>query len=350
MGIWIAGTFTARIGMQLAQEGWHITTVTPGPDPAALEGVLTQVAPRFAHVILAGFPSYIGKVVREQHTLIKKSKARYKILLAAEQISEAFRDELLAYVGSAKASDVISIYGSADAGVMGFETPTTIALRRASEKNLGIREKLFGVGDNGAVPALYQYLSSYIYFETSGKELILTTRSASPLLRYKIHDVGEVIPARTIQSLAQGLENSLPTKLTQLPAISYRSRTDVAILYHAINLTSTQLSAWYLPKLQRVIEGYIVYTEKVSASIGERLHFTLATNTVLSKSDRKRIVTAIHKALLNHSIEYRKVCEVFGLHAYPRVVFTRSTTQLQLPAKTRGLLHLNGKKARIITS
>ena len=51
--------------------------------------------------------------------------------MAGENISEPWRDYILKRIGKeGRAEETCLIYGTADAGIMGHETPTTIAVRR----------------------------------------------------------------------------------------------------------------------------------------------------------------------------------------------------------------------------
>ncbi len=348
MGIWIAGTFTAQVGNYLSDKGWSIATATPGLDEPALVALLTHTAPKFHNVILAGFPTYIGRMVRTHRNLVEQSKARFKILLAAEQISEEFRDQILSDIQSSRSADVLSVYGSADAGVMGFETPTTIALRRASALDRGLEYQLFGSSGSTTLPALYQYNPKHVYFEQMGRELALTARTASPLIRYNIHDVGEVINTTSLAAALKRIHNPAGPTFLRYPAVTYRSRTDVALLYHAINMTAAQLGAWYVPRYHDFILGFFAYTKKNNTGLGEQLYFRLCTTRILNNTAQRALAKTITKTLIMGSTEFRKIYDTFGHRALPKFRFVHKTSDLQKPTTQHGLLHLSGKKARVV--
>lgn len=346
MGIWIAGTFTAQAGFYLAEKGWRVATITPGLDEAALAAVITKFAPTYKHIVLAGFPSYIARMVREHKNTFKSSRAHVHILLAAEAISEAFRDTLLQDLGSPRQSDVLSVYGSADAGAMGFETPFTLDLVRRSLRDKTLHEQLFGA-HTSQTPALYQYDSRFIYFENIGPEFALTTESASPLIRYNIHDVGEVISSKQLTLFAKSVGLNIAAPYNRMPAVTYRSRTDVALLYHAINLTASQLSSWFLPQYYEVLHGYFAYTQKTTSGLGERLTMRIATKKRLTHGTQTKLKNAITSALLASSTELRKIHHAFGKRALPTILFVDHPGKLQTAKARKGLLHLGGKKAKV---
>ena len=85
--------------------------------------------------------------------------------MAGENISEAWRDYILKRIGKeGKADHTCLIYGTADAGIMGHETPTTIAARRLARNDPRLNVALFG--DDDVQPTFVEYQPDFRFTET----------------------------------------------------------------------------------------------------------------------------------------------------------------------------------------
>jgi len=82
------------------------------------------------------------------------------------------------------------LYGTADAGVLGTETPLSIAVRRFLARTPAAARQLFG---EDRLPTLVQYDPATRYFETHQRTLLFTADGAVPLVRYHIADEGGLV-------------------------------------------------------------------------------------------------------------------------------------------------------------
>ena len=80
-----------------------------------------------------------------------------------------------------------SLYGTADAGVLGNETPLSIFIRRFLAEHPEAARQLFG---ESRLPTLVQYDPISRYFETKEGTLLFTGDNGIPLIRYHISDEG----------------------------------------------------------------------------------------------------------------------------------------------------------------
>ena len=128
-----------------------------------------------------------------------------KFIWGGEVISEQFRDYLLKAVGKTheveRLTDTMNTYGSADAGMLGFETPTSIYLRRKAAKNKDLRQDLFK--KTNLNPTLVQYDPRFKFFEAVNNQLLFTSSSGIPLIRYDIGDHGSLISYEAFSSLME---------------------------------------------------------------------------------------------------------------------------------------------------
>jgi phenylacetate-CoA ligase len=115
-----------------------------------------------------------------------------KLVLAGEVITEEWRDLVGSRVGIRRPlHDIASLYGTADAGVLGNETPLSVAIRRHAARRPALAQKLFG---EARVPTLVQYDPHTRFFEAHEGTLVVTSDGPAPLVRYHIADTGGVWP------------------------------------------------------------------------------------------------------------------------------------------------------------
>lgn len=199
MGNWIAGTFTLASVNLVAWKGYPITSMTPGYSAESIIEVLKNMSPRFGQVIISGHTPFLKELVE---LAIKRGvnwrKISVKLLGTGQAITENWRDYILNLLGSHRYYDtVINLYGSADAGLMGFETPLSIHLRRLLLRQPDLSKEAF---KKERIPALYSYDSRLTYFEQANKELCISKNAGCPLIRYNIHDEGGVVPYAEMMS------------------------------------------------------------------------------------------------------------------------------------------------------
>jgi phenylacetate-CoA ligase len=118
--------------------------------------------------------------------------------MAGEVFSEEWRSLVGERLGSTDwCYDSASLYGTADAGVLGNETPLSIAIRRFLGANPEAARQLFG---ESRLPTLVQYDPFVRYFEAvpdgdgKAQTLLFTGNNGVPLVRYHIADNGGLVP------------------------------------------------------------------------------------------------------------------------------------------------------------
>jgi phenylacetate-CoA ligase len=194
LGSWVGGMYTTVACRHLAAKGYPITVATPGNDVAEILRVVGELGPLFDQVVLLGYPPFLKNVIDagadwERH--------RIKLVLAGEVFSEQWRDLVAARAGMTDvAADAASLYGTADAGVLGNETPLSVRIRRFLADRPDLSVSLFG---DARLPTLVQYDPSARFFEVvpaaegGAATLAFTADGAVPLIRYHIADEGGLI-------------------------------------------------------------------------------------------------------------------------------------------------------------
>lgn len=192
LGSWVGGMYTTAACRHLAAKGYPITVATPGNDMTEILRVVRELAPMFDQVVLAGYPPFVKNVVDvglDQG--IDWPAYRIKLVLAGEVFSEEWRDLVGRRAGlTAPLADSASLYGTADAGVLGTETPLSVSIRRFLAAHPDALRELVG---ESRLPTLVQYDPMARYFQTSGSTLLFSCDGAVPLVRYHIADEGGLV-------------------------------------------------------------------------------------------------------------------------------------------------------------
>jgi phenylacetate-CoA ligase len=198
LGTWVGGLYTANCCRHLAAKGYPITSITPGNNKEEILRVIEALAPNFEQVVLLGYPPFIKDIMDTGLARgINWSKYAIKLVFAGEVFSEEWRTLVGERVGSPDLYyDFASLYGTADAGVLGNETPLSICIRRFLAEHPQAAREIFG---ESRLPTLVQYDPSSRYFETEQRTLLFTGDNGIPLIRYHISDEGGLIPYETMR-------------------------------------------------------------------------------------------------------------------------------------------------------
>ncbi len=188
LGNWVGGMYTTAACRHLAAKGHPITVATPGNDIAEILRVVGELGPLFDQVVLLGYPPFVKNVIDAGEGW---DAYGIKLVLAGEVFSEQWRDLVAARAGIADpVTDVAALYGTADAGVLGNETPLSVRIRRFLAARPDVAASVFG---DARLPTLVQYDPDTRFFEAVGSTLAFTADGGVPMVRYHIADEGGVL-------------------------------------------------------------------------------------------------------------------------------------------------------------
>lgn len=356
MGVWVAGTYTLAACRSVARRGYKLSIVTPGIEIEDVFQVLKKLAPNFPKVILAGYPPFLMDIITEAKRRGVLIKRGLKVLAAAGVFSEEWRDAFLALLGRADSfGTLLNVYGSADAGVMGHETPLSIFLRREAFKDKRLHRELFGA--SVIIPGLYQFDPRFIFLEELGGELLVTTATAVPLVRYNIHDIGRVLQyGEMVRLLSEfGLcERAKRRELEKwkLPFVVVKGRTDVAVMFYALNIYPEHLKQGVEDDVlaKHLTGSFAVYTKNVFRNQNQRLciWLELAPGARPGENFKNLCRDVIVSHLNKSNAEFRKLVRSIGKDALPHISFFpyQDSRFTSLPAQ--GMVCIKGKKPRIV--
>ncbi|MQY20141.1 phenylacetate--CoA ligase family protein [Nocardia macrotermitis] len=322
MGTWIGGTYTYRTVSGLRERGHRLSVITPGIDRDAVRACITDLAPDYDQVVLAGYPPFVQDILDGADPAVLHQDL--KILLAGESVTEQWREYILDLIGaSGDPGRIRLIYGTADAGVMGHETATSVAVRRLAAADSRLATALFGTAE--VLPTLVEYDPLLRYTEVDDEDRFLfTVDNTLPLLRYRINDVGRILTAREIGDTLRecGYRAPVETSTPDCGFLALRGRTDVAASFYALNIYPDSVRAALAePGVREYVTGKFV----LSTRTGPKLRPILGLAVELRESVVPAIGFAdmvrdrVVRSLIRTNGEYRRLHAELGAAAEPIV-------------------------------
>lgn len=355
MGVWVAGNYTLASCRQLARDGYNITIISPGMEKEDIFSAFKSLAPLYKNLVIAGYPPFVMDVINESMTRGIKLGGNVKILTAGDKFTEDWRDNIMDFLKIKDPFSIVSIYGSADAAILGHETPISIFIRRSVLQHPGIYKELFG--DEANLPALVQYDPSRIFFEEVNGELVITTKTAIPLVRYNIHDIGSIIYFDEMVSIlkSQGLLGEAEKRGIndwRLPFLVLKGRTDVALTFYAINIYPEHIKTVLDDKniVNSLTGSYIAYNSTTKDGKEQKFHLELELADKINVPEELLldIKNCFVKKLSEVNIEYRKLYSVIGSRAIPTIEL-KSFGELKSQITTGpSIVSRKGKKPKMV--
>ncbi len=279
LGTWVGGMYTINCCRNLISKGYPLTVLTPGNKPEEIFRVVTELGPLYDQVVLLGYPPFLKEVI---DTGIAKGidwkPFKIKLVMAGEVFSEEWRSLVADRLGSRDLCfDSASLYGTADGGVLGNETPISISIRRQLAKHPAIARELFG---ESRLPTLVQYDPRSRYFEEMNGQLLFSGDNGVPLIRYNILDRGGVISWVKMQEIISkhGLyvESEILEYARKLPFVYVFGRSDFTVSYFGANIFPENVTVGLeQPGIQKWVTGKFVLETVDDEALNKHLRITV---------------------------------------------------------------------------
>lgn len=317
LGSWVGGMYTTSCLRWLAAKSYPLLIVTPGNKIDEILRVVRRLAPDFEQTVLLGYPPFLKEVIDAGRAAqLTWDKFNVRLVTAGEVFSETWRDLVLERLGQKETlNSVASLYGTADAGVLGNETPLSVAIRRFLAERPEAARAVFG---EERLPTLCQYDPTSRYFETiageAGGTLAFSGDNGAPLLRYHIADHGGVVSFERMRAhLAEwSFDPQLAVARAGLaarrqPFVYVFGRANFAVSFFGANIFPETVSlALERPELSGWTTGKFVM--EVKEGLAERPRFTvaieLAEGAHAEPARIERAEAAILETLLARNSEY----------------------------------------------
>jgi phenylacetate-CoA ligase len=269
--------YTAQCCRYLAQKGYPLTLVTPGNNPAEILRVIEDLGQYFDQLVLAGYPPFLKDVVdRGVAQGLDWKRYKVKMILAGEVFSEEWRSLVCERLGAGEpALATASLYGTADAGVLGNETPLSISIRRFFAAHPEAARGVFG---ESRLPTLVQYDPCSRYFETHQDTLVVSADSGVPLVRYHIADKGGIFEYDELLQRVRDLGGDPLTGLDEhsvapLPFVYLFGRADFTVSYFGANVYPENISVGLeQPGIRDQVSGKFVLHVVENPQLDKELH------------------------------------------------------------------------------
>ena len=316
MGTWVAGIYTFMSSYFAGEKSSPVSIMTPGFNKEESLRILKELSPDFDQVIIAGYPTFVKDLL--EHWKGKKHQ-NIKFLFAAEGFTESWRDYVMEMAGNTNmTTDAINILGSADASIMGFETPLSIKIRQALDGEKVINSNIFG---EEMVPSLENYIPSHRFFEEENQELILTANRPVPLIRYNIHDKGGVYSSEDLL-LKSGVAQKENEFAHNLPFVYVYGRGKFAATIYAANIYPENIREVLVDrKIRDKVTGKFTMETQYRANHDHYLNINveLAENIQPSSMLANTIAEVFVKKIQKLNSEYHKIYQEYKSKAKPEV-------------------------------
>lgn len=319
MGTWVAGIYTLLSSYLLHTKKYPLTIITPGFDKKETLRILHAVRGEYEQVIIAGIPTFVKDLLEEWKKENKRKMYPIRILLSGEGFSESWRSYVLSLVGQKHKTDCISILGSAEGSVMGFETKLSIHLRSFVSDNPTFCAEIFG---KERVPSLTQFDPRSRFFEEHNGELLLTADLGVPLIRYNMHDIGSVKTYSEMRNLFGRKNNRLFDKQLQLPFISVFGRGKFSATIYAANIYSENVREVLIhEKVNSFVTGRFIIETVFEKNQNHSLHFHVELMEGIGQSEKiKTLLRDIFVSeVRKRNTEYNRILLEYGERAHPVV-------------------------------
>src|SRR3989344_1364788 len=332
MGVWIGGLITFQAFEEIGARGYPVSILAPGVNKKEIFHALRKLAPHYPHTILVGYPPFIKDVIDEcEDQKIDLKKLNLHLLFAAESFSEEFRDYVASKTNLKNIYlDTLNIYGTADIGTMAYETPTSILVRRLALTNAKLFMELLG---SVRVPTLAQYNPFFINFESVENEVVLTGKSAIPLMRYAIGDRGgafdfshaeEVLRKFKLDLKAEAKKEGIDTRVTEMPFVFVYERSDFSANIYGLQVYPEMIKSALLTNiLAKYVTGKFAMQTRFDRHQNQywEINIELRKNKIGNSKIKDLALKKIKQSLFEKSSEFRELYGHIGERTCPRIVF-----------------------------
>lgn len=314
LGTWVGGMYTASCCRHLAAKGYPITVITPGNNHAEIFRVVRELGPAFEQVVLLGYPPFLKDVIdRGLARGMDWTQYQIKLVTAGEVFSEEWRELVGERAGIADPCfGSASLYGTADAGVLGVETPLSITIRRFLAATPDAARALFG---EARLPTLVQYDPLNRFFEVSDGTLLFSGDNGVPLIRYHIADSGGLVAYdKMLAFLAQHgfdpvaeLQRSGGRGAHRLPFVYVFGRADFTVSFFGANIYPENVTVGLeQPEISGWVTGKFVLEALEDADANRVLAVVveLAPGVEHSAERQQAVAEAIQAQLLRLNSEF----------------------------------------------
>lgn len=324
LGVYASG-IAVNVALRPLTQKFPLTVATTGSDLDNIVETAKQLSPYYDQTIIFSYPTFVRTVLDKlEEAKVDLKKINLKVFIGGEGNTVEWNKYVNKIVTGNEESltTILDGYGTTDLGLLAMGTALTNLIRILANNDKELCFDLFN--DSDIVPTLFQYFTNNYYIEQIGNEMIFTSSSATPLVRYNLHDRGGVIKFRDMVTLLNkhgydfykilskhGLK---PDIIWQLPFVYCYGRRDDVVIVGGGNVFPEQITpvltddklclihslklAMYPDKEQHQIMNILL--ELKSSEISQNIDIEL-----LEKKYHKIILKQLLKVNSDFAVAYR---------------------------------------------
>ena len=322
MGIYVSGIATLLPTWLSSFKKYPMTVMSIGNNKKEMLRAVKHLSHQYDQTILIGHPFFIKDVIESgAQEGIVWAKKNLGLMFCSEGFSEVWRNYIIKKAGIPRsAMRVFNTYGSSEMLLMGYETQFSIGVKALAEKNQTFLNTLTG---GVAAPQFFQYNPHLRYIESVDNELIFTSESGIPLIRFNLHDRGSVYSVHDIKT-AMGKMNIKP--VYPAPLVALWGRSDQTIIFYAANIYPEHIKAGLnTPAFFKKLTGKFTMRKDYIKNLDEFLEINveLQQNIQPTRTLANDIQKAVLEKLEKVNLEYKFLREHLDKDIVPRIKLWR---------------------------
>lgn len=332
MGIWIGGLFTYQALRSLSnRNNYNLSIITPGINKLEIIRAVQNLGMNFDQIIIGSYAPFLKDIIDDGIAMgLDWKKYNLGFIFSAEGFSETFRDYIFKKTGLKNIyTDTLNHYGTVDLGTMAHETPLSILIRRNSLTDIKIYKSLFQ--ESIKLPTLTQYIPEMFYFETIDNNIICSSYSGLPLVRYDLKDHGGILTYEEIKNIFRSYGNDLVEEIEKakmaysiwnIPFVYIYERSDFSVSFFAFQIyPETIRHALQEKLLEEKVTGK--FTMQVTYDKNSEQVFEIHVECKRDVKASARLIQSIQKIVIERlkkeNSEFRKTSEEYPDRVIPKV-------------------------------
>jgi phenylacetate-CoA ligase len=189
LGSWAGGEqFSLTFKALALRNGFPLVVFSPGNQHAEILEMIGAIHDEVDHILIALCPSaifYLEQLAKRTEQILPLEKISF--LVTGEPFPEELRLDLARRARHPGAEPtMLSVYGSADTGILGAESFPLIGIRQFLHARPEVAQQL-GFA-SASIPNLYHVQRDETFYEVVDGELVITRWQGIPLARYNLKD------------------------------------------------------------------------------------------------------------------------------------------------------------------
>jgi len=327
LGVYSSGEAMTHAMKDIAKHGkYPLTVATPGSEKEGVLQILKHFAPYYEQISLWAYPSFLREVIdgAEEEGIDLKNLNLW-VVLGGEGFTKQWEDFVKEKLGLPKGdpTKLLTIFGESAGGVVGVSSPLTSLIRELAFKDSALFEDLFGKARGTyLLPILEEFNPLSVLVEEIDGELVITKKSAIPIVRYNLHDIGGVISHQKALGILKDHKydpfellkewNIGKEKVWTQPMFYVFGRSDNVVSVDGANIYPESLEEVIYSLKMGKIKGFKLGMETDPETMRQRftIYLELKEGVRPDAKEKKRMAKKAHDLILEHllkvNLDYRK--------------------------------------------